>query len=300
MLPQTTNNRTRQQSDRYHQFPHPANCFIDGSWSFCCCFVVISCYLLLFVVVVCVCLSSVSFLLQLSGKMVCTISLLYLVMLASCCWLGKSYNVSSSDWLDTTARRSLAEACNKNAGTNEGYAKYFAAMRSIYQNSLDHTCLAQHTKCGWPSTTTANNLPLFVLSIGLEGAGHHLWTELLEQPVFDCVWINGRHYQRDIGDGVPRTTPMHLAAGFKEQFEMRKQTGKPPCRRIYDAEDSFPTGAIRKSGRVFMRPDLVNLEMLNGIIFNVKYLIIARNITVRNECLYLVRQCIVKYGVYFL
>jgi hypothetical protein len=47
-----------------------------------------------------------------------------------------------------------------------------------------------------------------------------------------------------------------------------------------DAEDSFPTGAIRKTGRVFMHPDLVNLQLLDGVLFNTKYLIILRNITV--------------------
>jgi hypothetical protein len=51
-------------------------------------------------------------------------------------------------------------------------------------------------------------------------------------------------------------------------------------RSIYDSEDSFPTGAIRKKGRVFMRPDLVNLQKLDGVLFNIKYLIILRNITV--------------------
>jgi hypothetical protein len=54
------------------------------------------------------------------------------------------------------------------------------------------------------------------------------------------------------------------------------QYRKPPCKSIFDAEDSFPTGAIRKPGRVFMRPDLVNLHELDGVMFNIKYLIILR------------------------
>ena len=54
-------------------------------------------------------------------------------------------------------------------------------------------------------------------------SGHHLWTELLEQPLFDCVWINGRHYNRDIGDGVPRTTVKDLSSGFQDQFKLRKR-----------------------------------------------------------------------------
>ncbi len=116
--------------------------------------------------------------------------------------------------------------------------------------------------------------------MGLEGAGHHLWTEVLEKPLFDCVWINARHYKRDIGDGVPRTTVAELKSGFMEQFKHRSEAGLPACKRIYDAEDSFPTGAIRKGGRVFMRPDLVNLQLLDGVLFDVKYLLIVRNTTV--------------------
>jgi hypothetical protein len=62
---------------------------------------------------------------------------------------------------------------------------------------------------------------------------------------------------------------------------LRAGDGDPPCRKIYDAEDSFPTGSIRKTGRVFCRPDLVNVQKLDGILYDVKYLVIARNVTVR-------------------
>ena len=122
---------------------------------------------------------------------------------------------------------------------------------------------------------------MFVISVGLEGAGHHLWTEILNEPVFDCVWTNARHYRRDIADGVPRLTPNELAEGLKEQFRLRIESGQKECRRIYDAEDSFPTGAIRKNGRIFCRPDLINIQMLDGVLFHAKYLVIARNVTVR-------------------
>eukprot|EP01034_Spumella_vulgaris_P024632 gene24632-31000_t len=70
-----------------------------------------------------------------------------------------------------------------------------------------------------------------------------------------------------------------LRSGFQDQFKGRKDTGQPLCKRIYDAEDSFPTGAIRKSGRVFMRPDLINLQQLDGVMFDIKYLVIIRNTT---------------------
>ena len=66
---------------------------------------------------------------------------------------------------------------------------------------------------------------------------------------------------------------------------MHEEAGKPPCRSIYDSEDSFPTGAIRKTGRVFCRPDLINVQRLDGVLYNVKYLIIARNVTVSLQIL---------------
>ena len=86
---------------------------------------------------------------------------------------------------------------------------------------------------------------------------------------------------------MPRSTVQHLQQGISEQFAARKDTGLPPCNSIYDAEDSFPTGAIRKTGRVFMRPDLVHLQQLDGVLFNLKYLIIERNVTAREINLYL-------------
>jgi hypothetical protein len=153
-------------------------------------------------------------------------------------------------------------------------------MQFIYPgNTGEGTCLPIHKTCGWPKEES-KNLPLFVLSVGLEGAGHHLWTEILEQPVFDCVWKNARHYYRDIADGVPRATAAQLKSGFQEQLQLRRQSGKPPCKNIYDSEDSFPTGAIRANGRIFMRPDIINLQQLDGVMFNIKYLIIVRNTTV--------------------
>lgn len=178
------------------------------------------------------------------------------------------------------------ELCDRGAGNNTAFARYFQTMRNIHRRAgVEGTCIPVHEECGWPKIGHKTNkegkeLPLLVFSIGLEGAGHHLWTEILQKPVFDCVWVNGRHYFRDLSDGVPRTTYDQAVAGFRESFQMRLDTGQRPCRSIYDAEDSFPTGAIRKSGRVFMRPDLVHLQAMDGIMFNLKYLIITRNVTV--------------------
>jgi hypothetical protein len=201
--------------------------------------------------------------------------------------------VCSADTANSTLPRRLntgeVDSCDSSVSTNPVMKRYFNAMDSIYSGkSGEGTCYPVHKACGWPRTNKGNNLPLFVLSVGLEGAGHHLWTEILEQPVFDCVWKNARHYYRDIADGVPRGTAQQLRSGFLEQFELRHQAGKPPCKTIYDSEDSFPTGAIRANGRIFMRPDIINLQQLDGVMFNVKYLLILRNTTVPNpqyECL---------------
>ena len=172
--------------------------------------------------------------------------------------------------------------CLSPVSLNSGYKNYLNAMKSIYGDvDISRTCLPYHFSCGFSSDPPMKpNLPTYVLSVGLEGAGHHLWTEILDRPLFDCVWINGRHYARDTADGVPRTTVAELKRGFLEQFKLRKDNNQQPCRTIYDAEDSFPTGAIRKSGRVFMRPDIVNLQQLDGVLFNLKYLVILRNTTV--------------------
>jgi len=203
------------------------------------------------------------------------------------------FNVSDQVYKEQF-RRTLSDAkCDSRVKSSTAYTAYFTAMDNIYShpNSDMHisrmnpssnlaadTCLAHHKDCGW-FPAPRNNLPQFVLSVGLEGAGHHLWTEILDSPIFDCVWINARHYKRNVGDGVPRTTTADLKTGFQEMLKFRTDKGMPPCKTIYDAEDSFPTGAIRKQGRLFMRPDIVNLQKLDGVLFNIKYLLIIRNVT---------------------
>jgi hypothetical protein len=176
------------------------------------------------------------------------------------------------------------EPCDSGTTNNNLFQRYFQGMDLIYKNTgPEGTCYPVHKECGWPKRPPSKR-PLLVFSLGLEGAGHHLWTELMNKPLFDCVWINGRYYQRDLADGVPRTTLASQYSGFKEAFQLRKDSGQPPCTRIFDAEDSFPTGAIRKSGRVFMRPDIVHLQDLDGIMYDLKFLIIIRNTTVSEIC----------------
>jgi hypothetical protein len=104
--------------------------------------------------------------------------------------------------------------CDSTAKSNPTYQRYFDGMKTIYKENAANTCLSAHMECGWPAVSIKQKkLPLLVLSVGLEGAGHHLWKEILMEPVVDCVWINGRHYRRDIADGVPRLTSEELYEG---------------------------------------------------------------------------------------
>jgi len=86
--------------------------------------------------------------------------------------------------------------CDSNSGVK--YKTYFEDSKRIY-GDISETCLPQHEACGWPKDEHRNpNLPLFVLTIGVEGAGHHMWTEKL-RFLFDCVWITGPHYNHKNG-----------------------------------------------------------------------------------------------------
>jgi hypothetical protein len=118
--------------------------------------------------------------------------------------------------------------CDYGASKHPGYASYFKGMNKLYQRIEKETCLPAHRECGWPHSS--KKLPQFVLIIGLEGSAHHFWTKLLYSPVFDCVWVNSRHYRRDVGDGVPRRTPKELRSGILEQMDIREREAPPRCR----------------------------------------------------------------------
>lgn len=121
--------------------------------------------------------------------------------------IGHAVGRIPSTTIDTTF-------CDSTASENPNFRRYFDGMKSIYRGDASQTCLPVHMQCGWPAIAPAGKrLPMLVLSVGLEGAGHHLWTEIFKEPVFDCVWVNGRHYRRDIADGVPRITSEELMEG---------------------------------------------------------------------------------------
>jgi hypothetical protein len=111
-----------------------------------------------------------------------------------------------------------ADACLRDPQCDElpdaqknAFSKYFNGMRSIYGTDVAQTSVNEHMRCGWGGTAAGGGsgsgsssssrsdssdapkkLPLFVLSVGLEGAGHHLYSDLFAKPVFDCVWVKTR------------------------------------------------------------------------------------------------------------
>ena len=82
----------------------------------------------------------------------------------------------------STRRLSSTTGCDSSKVNHAGYEKYFKGMDSIHRGKEEGTCLPVHKGCGWqkpPSgkTSVKNNLPTFVLSVGLEGAGHHMYVD---------------------------------------------------------------------------------------------------------------------------
>jgi hypothetical protein len=89
-------------------------------------------------------------------------------------------------------RRRKSE-CELSDATKEGFSRYFSGMRNIYDDMYGITGLETRKDCGWKSANlpqSSKKLPSFIVSVGLEGAGHHLYSELFQTPVFDCVWVN--------------------------------------------------------------------------------------------------------------
>lgn len=85
---------------------------------------------------------------------------------------------------------SSAITCDLSNEQKNEYSKYFTAMKPIYGDLYQETGLERRRQCGWKQKDmSASHLPSFVLSVGLEGAGHHLYSELFKTPVFDCVWV---------------------------------------------------------------------------------------------------------------
>jgi hypothetical protein len=91
--------------------------------------------------------------------------------------------------------------------------------------------------------------------------------------------------------GFPHLTSEELAIALFEEYRTKLNRENERCKSILNSLDSFPFGLVANGhdatqrdghrGRAMNHADLINLQALDGILFNVKYLVLARNVTVR-------------------
>jgi hypothetical protein len=166
---------------------------------------------------------------------------------------------------------------------------YFDAMTNIYAKPTksfgrdahpmeQSTCIPYHKKCGWSEnvTATSNNLPTLYMVVGLEGSGHGMMASVLNaKELFDCSMSNGPFYDNRIINAA-FTHVDDLKRNWVKHLKSPKGGGQ--CKKIFDYMDSFPTGATKLKTRMYNSPDIVNLESLHGVLFNVKYMVLLRNV----------------------
>ena len=125
--------------------------------------------------------------------------ILYLIFaIFSVVFLSSEFKAEKVDFNPTLKidTNDISSTCDHDAGSK--FKSYFDDMKIIYNKHTD-TCLKPHESCGWPNVRYSRpDLPLLILTIGVEGAGHHMWAENLSF-LFDCVWITGPHYNRENG-----------------------------------------------------------------------------------------------------
>jgi hypothetical protein len=90
--------------------------------------------------------------------------------------------------------------------------------------------------------------------------------------------------------GFPLLTSEALALSLFDELESKLNRDKGRCQSILNSLDSFPFGLTSKGhdstvrdghrGRAMNHPDIVNLQALDGVLFNIKYLVLVRNVTV--------------------
>lgn len=93
--------------------------------------------------------------------------------------------------------------------------------------------------------------------------------------------------------GFPHLTSEELAQALFEEYRTKVNRENERCKSILNSLDSFPFGLVVNGydatqrdghrGRAMNHADLINLQALDGILFNVKYLVLARNVTVREK-----------------
>lgn len=90
--------------------------------------------------------------------------------------------------------------------------------------------------------------------------------------------------------GFPHLTSQDLAMQLFEEYRTKLNSDKERCTSILNSLDSFPFGLVAKGhdatqrdghrGRAMNHADIINLQALDGVLFNVKYIVLARNLTV--------------------
>ena len=208
-------------------------------------------------------------------------------------------------WREGANRRNLLDQidCAYSGGANrsaidmDALKPYFDGMTNIYKGITtydrygksvqgeDNTCLPVHKKCGW-GLAPNNTLPTLIMAVGLEGSGHHLvGLDILggasPSPIRkNCELLSGPHYATDSkltkGDKTRVHSSEQYMLNWKKFLRQRKFNG---CKILFDYQDSFPFQMVRSPMRAFNHPDMSNLEYLNGKIFNIKYVVLVRNVT---------------------
>lgn len=69
------------------------------------------------------------------------------------------------------------------------YHKYMDGLNRIYSATGPYPCMKSHKVCGWPQEPS--DLPLLVVAVGTEAAGHQMWSMLFQTNIFDCIWVSG-------------------------------------------------------------------------------------------------------------
>lgn len=163
--------------------------------------------------------------------------------------------------------------CSSSNSTTTKYPNYFTNYRTRNCATTLPRCIETQQQNGWIQSNNST-LPLVVFLVGIEGSGHHLFRKILEKPLFDCVWEMGPHYEKTSTGMVPHL-PQRL------HHTLKNEIAKGRCGSVLDALDSFPAASAQLPGRVMSRPDILALSHLDGRLFNLKVILLARNVAVR-------------------
>lgn len=65
--------------------------------------------------------------------------------------------------------------------TSPAFSQYFKGLKSVY--GLDDKIYKCYMECGWPNDLQVNNLPTFVVAVGLEGSGQKMMASVFSSVV---------------------------------------------------------------------------------------------------------------------